>query len=59
MTNSPYILGTMGAGQPIFRGPANAAPRLTQQEAHDRGFQNIRLLRTDYAGKEWVDDALI
>ena len=46
-------------GCPIYRGPAHAAPRLTQQEAHDRGFQNICLLHADYAGKEWVDDVLI
>ena len=59
MANDPYVLGTMGAGQPIYRGPAQAAPRLTPQEAQDCGFQNIRLLRSDYAGKEWVDDALI
>ena len=59
MANDLYVLGTMGAGQPIFRGPAHAAPRLTQQEAHNRGFQNIRLLCTDYIGKEWVDEALV
>ena len=59
MANDPYILGTMGAGMPIYRGPAHAAPRLTVQEAHDRGFQNIRLMRADYAGKDWVDDALV
>ena len=59
MANDPYVLGTMGAGMSIYRGPAHTAPRLTQQEAHDRGFQNIRLMRSDYAGKDWVDDALV
>ena len=59
MTNDPYTLGTMGVGSPIFRGPAQAAPHSTQQEAHKWGFQNICLLCSDYAGREWVDDALI
>ena len=59
MANNPYALGTMGVGCPIYRGPAHAAPRLTQQEAHDKGFQNIRVLCADYAGRDWVDDALI
>ena len=59
LANNPYALGTMGAGCPIYRGPAHAAPRLTQQEAHDKGFQNIRVLRADYAGRDWVDDALV
>ena len=58
MANDPYALGTMGAGCPIYRGPAHAAPRLTQQEAHDKGFQNICILHADYAGRDWVDDGL-
>ena len=59
MTNDPYALRTMGVGCPIFRRPAHVAPRITQEEAHEWGFQNICILRSDYAGRDWVDDALI
>ena len=59
MTNDPYAFGTMGAGCPIFRRPAHAAPRLTDQEVEDMDHQNTRILLSDYVGQDWVDDALV
>ena len=59
MTDDPYALGTMGAGCAIFRRPAHVTPRITPEEAHEQGFQNIRILRSEYGGRDWVDDALI
>ena len=49
----------MGAGCPIFRRPAHVAPHLTEQEVQNMEHQNVRILRHDYGGWDWVDDVLI
>jgi hypothetical protein len=58
MTNDPYTLGMTAPGAPVYRRPAHAAPRLTLEEATPATAQGMQVLHYDYAGKDWVDDAL-
>ena len=59
MTNDPYALGTMGAGCPIFRRPVHVAPCLMDQEVQNLEQPSVCILHHDYAGRNWVDDALV
>ena len=59
MTNDQYMLGTMGAGCPVFRRPAHVAPRITKEEVNAHENTTLRTLSHDYRGHDWVDDALI
>ena len=59
MTNNPYVLGTMGAGCPVFQQPAHVTPRITKEEVNARENTTLRTLGHDYQGRDWVNDALI
>ena len=59
MTNDPYALGTMGPGFPIFRRPAQVAPRITDDKANEMEQTLLCILHHNYGGRDWVDNAMV
>ena len=49
----------MGRGFRVFEQPAHAAPGLTPREATPYVHNNLRLLTSQYPGRDWVNNALI
>ena len=57
--SDPIAFGTMGAGHQILQRPAHTAARVRESEAPGYTHNNTHVLRDDYPGLMWVDDALV
>ena len=57
--SDPIAFGTMGGGHQILQRPAYAAARVRESEAPRYTHNDTRILRHDYPGQTWVDDALV
>ena len=57
--SDPIAFGTMGAGHQILQQPAYTAACVRESEAPGYTHNDTRILRDDYPGLMWVDDALV
>ena len=57
--HDPVVWGTMGCGFRVFEQPAHTVPRLTPWEATPYVHNDLRLLTSQYPGRDWVNNTLI
>ena len=57
--HDPVVWGTIGRGFWVFKQPAHTMPCLTPWEATPYIHNDLRLLTSQYLGRDWVNNVLI